>query len=219
MTEKLFRDDAYQKSCSAKIVAVTDQGVLLDKTIFYPLGGGQPGDTGQLKLMNGDILNVTDTRNAGDGVISHVLDKACSASLVGETIEAEIDWDRRYAHMKMHTALHLLGVVLPYGVTGGSISAGRSRLDFDMTAPVDKKSVGEKLNALVAADHAVLTQWISSDELAAQPELIRTMSVKPPQGAARIRLLHIPGVDLQPCGGTHVARTAEIGPMRIGKVE
>ena len=219
MTQALFRDDGYLKSCMAKVVAVTEQGVILDQTVFYPLGGGQPGDTGTLKLSSGAVLPVTDTRKGEGDDIVHILEVDAPRPAVGDTVEAVIDWDRRYAHMRMHTGLHLLGVVLPYGVTGGSISATRSRLDFDMTDTVDKETVGRDLNALIQADHPVQTQWITDEELAAQPELIRTMSVKPPQGAGRVRLLNIPGVDLQPCGGTHVARTGEIGPLRLGKVE
>ena len=218
MTEALFRDDGYLKSCSARVVAVTEQGVILDRTVFYPLGGGQPGDTGEIRLASGVALSVIDTRKSGHD-IAHVIEKASSPPVVGETVEAVIDWDRRYAHMRMHTGLHLLGVVLPYGVTGGSIGATRSRLDFDMTETVDKEAVCRELNALIAADHPVQTQWITDKELAAQPELIRTMSVKPPHGAGHVRLLNIPGVDLQPCGGTHVAHTGEIGRLRLGKVE
>lgn len=219
MTEALFRDDGYLKSCTATVVAVTEQGVVLDRTVFYPLGGGQPGDTGVLRLSADEELTVTDTRKGEGDSIVHVLGTDTPVPAVGAAVEALIDWDRRYAHMRMHTGLHLLGVVLPFGVTGGSISAARSRLDFDMTDTVDKETVARELNALIEADHPVQTQWITDEELAAQPELIRTMSVKPPQGAGRVRLLNIPGVDLQPCGGTHVARTGEIGPLKLGKVE
>ncbi|MDH3646924.1 MAG: alanyl-tRNA editing protein [Gammaproteobacteria bacterium] len=219
MTETLYRDDAYLKSCTAQVVAATEQGVILDRTVFYPLGGGQPGDIGELRLVSGARLSVSDTRKGAGDEIVHIVAENATVPAVGETVEAVIDWDRRYAHMRMHTGLHLLGVVLPFGVTGGSISAIRSRLDFDMTDTVDKETVCRDLNALIEADHPVLTQWITDAELAAQPELIRTMSVKPPQGAGRVRLLNIPGVDLQPCGGTHVAHTGEIGPLRLGKVE
>ncbi|MDH3589348.1 MAG: alanyl-tRNA editing protein [Gammaproteobacteria bacterium] len=219
MTEALFREDAYLKSCEACVTEVTEQGVILDRTVFYPLGGGQPGDTGELRLASETVLRVVDTRKGEGDAIVHVFEEGAQVPVVGTRLEATIDWDRRYAHMRMHTGLHLLGTVLKYGVTGGSISAMRSRLDFDMQDTVDKETVTRELNALVKADHPVLTQWITDAELEAQPELIRTMSVKPPRGAGRVRLLNIPGVDLQPCGGTHVAHTGEIGRLRLGKVE
>lgn len=218
MTDALFREDAYLKSCSATVVAAGQAGVVLDRTVFYPTGGGQPGDTGQLQLADGTTLAVADTRKGEQGIV-HVLAADADIPPVGTSVTASIDWERRYAHMRMHTALHLLGAVLQFGVTGGSISAARSRLDFDMPDPVDKPAVTRKLNELIEADHPVQTRWITEAELAAQPELIRTMSVKPPRGAGRVRLLDIPGVDLQPCGGTHVSRTAEIGRLRLGKVE
>ena len=218
MTEELFREDAYLKSCDARVVAVTDQGVVLDRTVFYPLGGGQPGDTGMLLRADGTKLEVVDTRKSPAGIV-HVLDGKDAPPAVDETVTATIDWERRHAHMRMHTGLHLLGAVLQFPVTGGSIGATRSRLDFDMQETVDKEAVARELNALVAADHEVTTKWITDSELDAQPELIRTMSVKPPRGAGRVRLLEIAGVDLQPCGGTHVRRTGEIGPLKLGKVQ
>jgi len=138
---------------------------------------------------------------------------------IGDDVRAELDWDRRYRHMRMHTALHLLGSVLQYGVTGGSISAEKSRLDFDMQDTVDKEEVGKALTALVEGNHAVSCRWISDEELEAQPDLVRTLSVQPPKGAGKIRLLEIEGVDLQPCGGTHLNSTGEVGQVRIGKVE
>ena len=218
MTEELFREDAYLKTCTATVVAVTGEGVVLDRTVFYPLGGGQPGDTGILLRADGTRLPVVDTRKSPAG-IAHVLDSDVATPAAGEQVTATLDWERRYAHMRMHTGLHLLGAVLQFPVTGGSIGATRSRLDFDMAEPVDKDSVAHGLNALVAADHEVMTKWITDAELDAQPELIRTMSVKPPRGAGRVRLLEIAGVDLQPCGGTHVRRTGEIGPLKLGKVQ
>ena len=217
MTECLFREDAYLKDCTASVTAVTDQGVILDRTVFYPTGGGQPGDTGTL-AWNGEVATVVDTRYGDEGII-HVLADDAPRPAAGREVTASIDWDRRYRHMRMHTALHLLGSVLQYGVTGGNISAGKSRLDFDMTDPVDKESVQAALERLVAADHAVGCRWISDEELDRQPELVRTMSVKPPRGQGRVRLLEIEGVDLQPCGGTHLRSTAEVGQVRIGKVE
>jgi misacylated tRNA(Ala) deacylase len=219
MTEAMFRDDAYLRCCEARIVAVGDTGIELDRTVFYAAGGGQPGDTGNLRRGDGATVGIVDTRYGDGERILHVLAPGADPPRVGETVTLELDWDRRYAHMRMHTCLHLLGAVLRYGVTGGSIGAERSRLDFDMQDSVDREAVDAGVNALIDADHVVRTLWITQDELAARPDLIRTLSVRPPAGAGRIRLLEIPGVDLQPCGGTHVRRTVEIGPVRLGKVE
>ncbi len=219
MTQTLFRDDAYKKSCETKVVEVNDAGIVLEHTVFYPQGGGQPGDSGVLQLANGDTIRITDTRHGEGDDVLHVVEADGPLPVPGETVTVDLDWDRRYAHMRMHTCLHLLGAVLRYGVTGGAIGATKSRLDFDMQDTVDKELVTREVNALVDADHSVGTRWITEEELDQQPELIRTMSVKPPRGVGRIRLLEIPGVDLQPCGGTHVARTGEIGPVRVKKVE
>lgn len=217
MTETLFREDAYRQECEATVIDVVDSGVILDRTVFYPLGGGQPGDSGQLCGPDGRIVPVVDTRNIEGGIVHCIA--SGHALEVGMTVTAAIDWQRRYAHMRMHTALHLLGAVLRYPVTGGSISAERSRLDFDMQETVDKESVTAQINSLVAADYPVTTEWISDAELDAQPELVRTMSVQPPRGAGQVRLLRIADIDLQPCGGTHVRRTGEIGPLALGKVQ
>ena len=217
MTEQLFRDDAYLKECDAIVTASGDGAIALDRTIFYPLGGGQPGDTGVIEWEGGSA-RITDTRY-GDGDIRHITEESAELPPAGVTVRAMIDWDRRYLHMRMHTALHLLGSVLQYGVTGGNISAAKSRLDFDMEDTVDKEKVNADLQALVAADHPVSCRWISDEELDAQPELVRTMSVQPPRGVGRVRLLEIEGVDLQPCGGTHLKSTSEVGDVRVGKVE
>lgn len=218
MTEELFREDSYLKECDAVVVAVTDGAVTLDRTIFYPLGGGQPGDTGTLSWSAG-TTKISDTRYGADGSIQHIAEDGSALPAVGADVRLVLDWERRYRHMRMHTAMHLLGAVLHYGVTGGNISADKSRLDFDMEDTVDKEAVGAALTALVAGDHAVSCRWITSEELDAQPELVRTMSVQPPRGKGRIRLLEIADVDLQPCGGTHLRTTAEVGKVRIGKVE
>ncbi len=218
VTECLFRDDAYLRDCTATVTAVTDTGVILDRTVCYPMGGGQPGDTGVL-AWDGQSVPVVDTRYGEDGAILHLLETGSTVPAVGQAVSMTLDWDRRYRHMRMHTALHLLGAVLPYGVTGGNISAAKSRLDFDMADPVDKQTVQRALEQLIAEDHEVSCRWISDAELDEQPELIRTMSVKPPRGQGRVRLLEIAGVDLQPCGGTHLRSTAEVGSIRIGKVE
>jgi misacylated tRNA(Ala) deacylase len=236
-TEPLYQHDAYRRDCEATVVEAGESGVVLDRTLFYPLGGGQPGDTGWLRAADGRAWRVADTRKGEGGRIVHVLaatgdgagsgdSGASGAGVVGEpwpppgtVVEAAIDWERRHAHMRMHTCLHLLGSVLRYGVTGGQIAADKGRLDFDTQDEIDKDAVTAAVNALVAADHPVRSMWISEEELDRQPELVRTLSVQPPRGAGRIRLLEIPGVDLQPCGGTHVAATGEIGPVVVTKVE
>lgn len=217
MTKDLFREDSYLKACTANVTASGDGFVRLDQTIFYPLGGGQPGDTGSLSWDSG-TARIVDTRYV-DGDIAHMLEDGATSPAVGTSVNLAIDWDRRYRHMRMHTAMHLLGTVLHYGVTGGNISAEKSRLDFDMEDTIDKEAVGAALAELVAADHAVRCRWISEEELDANPELVRTMSVQPPRGRGAIRLLEIEGVDLQPCGGTHLQSTSEVGAVRIGKVE
>lgn len=217
MTKELFREDSYLKSSTATVTECGDGFVRFDQTIFYPLGGGQPGDTGTITWDDGSAT-IVDTRYV-DGDIGHVLEDGATYPPVGSSVELELDWDRRYRHMRMHTAMHLLGSILQYGVTGGNISAEKSRLDFNMEDTVDKQAVGEALGKLVAGDHAVSCRWISEEELDANPELVRTMSVQPPRGKGAIRLLEIENTDLQPCGGTHLRSTAEVGAVRIGKVE
>ncbi|NCF23468.1 MAG: alanyl-tRNA editing protein [Gammaproteobacteria bacterium] len=218
MTDELFRKDSYLKECEAAVVAAEGQAVTVDRTVFYPLGGGQPGDTGSMRWSDGNA-RIVDTRYGDSGEILHFLEEGSALPPVGGTIHLVLDWDRRYRHMRMHTAMHLLGAVLRYGVTGGNISAEKSRLDFDMEDTVDKEAVTAALQALVAADHPISCRWISDAELDANPELVRTMSVQPPRGKGDVRLLEIEGVDLQPCGGTHLKSTAEVGKVRIGKVE
>jgi misacylated tRNA(Ala) deacylase len=219
VTEPLFQKDAYLRECSARVVEAGPDGVVLDRSVFYPLGGGQPGDTGRLRAADGREWRVVDTRKGEGGRILHKLEAGVATPAVGETVAAVIDWDRRHAHMRMHTALHLLGSVLRYGVTGGQIGAERSRLDFDTQEEIDREQVTAAVNALIAANHDIRSSWITDEELDRQPELIRTMSVQPPRGVGRIRLLDITGVDLQPCGGTHVASTGEIGQVIVTKVE
>ena len=218
MTEDLFRHDSYLRECEAQVVSVEQDAIILDRTVFYPHGGGQPGDTGTIRWAGGQV-EVTDTRYGEQGAIRHLVAGPPAGIEAGDTVTAKLDWDRRYRHMRMHTAMHLLGAVLRYGVTGGNISAEKSRLDFDMEESVDKEAVAADLQALVAADHPISCRWISDAELDANPELVRTMSVQPPRGKGEVRLLEIKGVDLQPCGGTHLKSTAEVGRVRIGKVE
>lgn len=218
MTDELFREDSYLQECDATVVAIDDGALILDRTVFYSLGGGQPGDTGTVTWDGGQAA-IVDTRYGEGGTIRHILEEGAPMPSVGDSVHAVLDWDRRYRHMRMHTAMHLLGSVLQYGVTGGNISAEKSRLDFDMADSVDKDAVGAALAKLVSENHAVSCRWITEDELDAQPELVRTMSVQPPRGKGSIRLLEIEGVDLQPCGGTHLKSTSEVGAVRIGKVE
>lgn len=221
MTEELFREDAYLRSCEAIITAADEAGIRLDCTVFYPMGGGQPGDTGVLRRADGSTVAIADTRKGtAPGEIIHVPAAGQALPSVGETVTAAIDWVRRYKHMRMHTCLHLLCAVVPAGVTGGQVGEVKSRLDFDSGDLVlVKEAIAEKLNQLIAGKHDVAARWITDAELAAKPELVRTMSVKPPMGQGRVRLLDIAGVDLQPCGGTHVRNTAEIGAVVVEKIE
>lgn len=224
MTDALFRTDAYLKEAEAVVRETTqDGGIVLDRSIFYPTGGGQPGDCGRL-AWDGQEIAVGPARKGERDRI--VLSPAQGGNLppVGATVMQYLDWDARYAHMRMHTALHLLSVVIPLPVTGGQIGAEKSRLDFNMdTPPEDKEALARDLNALIAQDLEVTERWITDAELAANPGLVKTMSVQPPKGAGLVRLVRIgtpdTQVDLQPCGGTHVARTGEIGRIRIGKIE
>jgi misacylated tRNA(Ala) deacylase len=227
-THALFRDDAYLTQCDATITGIDEQGIHLDRTVFYPLGGGQAGDTGVLQLANGTRIAIADTRKAkfegatpDDAV--HVPAPGQEALLasfaVGERVTAEIDWERRYRHMRLHTASHLMCAVLPYAVDGCSITSDYARLDFATVEPIAREEVDARLAELVGGAHGVLTEWITDEQMAERPELVRTMSVKPPMGLGRVRLLRIEGVDLQPCGGTHVRNTQEIGAVRVAKLE
>jgi misacylated tRNA(Ala) deacylase len=222
MTEELFREDATLAECQARVVAVDARGVQLDRTVFYPQGGGQAGDRGALVLPDGRAIAVADTRKGeAPGEIVHVLadpDDA-AAFATGQAVHARIDVARRRAHMRFHTATHLLCALVPHPVDGCSITADYARLDFHMTDALDKAALEEGLVRLVAAAHRVSHRWISDAELDANPQLVRSMSVQPPRGTGRVRLLEIEGVDLQPCGGTHVANTREIGAIGVRKIE
>ena len=221
MTEEVFRRDAYARSCEARVTAVDDAGIRLDRTVFYPLGGGQPGDSGEIVLDGGAALRIVDTRKgAADGEIVHVPQGPVEAGIIGSRVVARIDWERRHRLMRMHTCLHLLCSLIPAPVTGGSIRDGSGRLDFDLPeSTLDKEDLTTRLNRLVAEDHPVTPRWISEEELDANPSLVRTMSVAPPRGRGTVRVLDIEGVDLQPCGGTHVASSGEIGRVRVTKIE
>jgi misacylated tRNA(Ala) deacylase len=222
-TDCLFRDDSYLKDCEAKVVAVTpDGGIVLDRTVFYAASGGQPADKGTLATKSGEAFTVANVVfvDQGKTEIAHVPPPGSPALAVGDTVTAAIDWPIRHARMRMHTALHLLSAVLPYPVTGGSIGEAESRLDFDIPeAGLDKDAITQKLAEMIAANAAVTGRWITDAELEANPGLVKTMSVKPPMGTGRVRLIEIAGLDLQPCGGTHVRSTGEIGAVRVTQVE
>lgn len=223
MSDLLFRQDAYQRSAPAQVIAHTDEGVVLDQCLFYPEGGGQPGDAGRL-TWDGGTAEVVTTRKGPDGQPVLVLADGADQPAVGTAVQQELNWDLRFGHMRVHTALHLLSVVLPFGVSGGSIGAQKGRLDFNMPeAPEDKLAVQAQLQALIDRDLSVSESWITDAELEANPGLVKTMSVSPPRGQGRVRLVRIgqgdEQIDLQPCGGTHVASTIEIGQIRIGKIE
>jgi misacylated tRNA(Ala) deacylase len=222
MTELLFRDDAYLKSATARVVALHERGVEFDRTIFYPLGGGQPGDTGALLRAGGERIAITDTRKGpAPGAVLHLMapGAALPALSPGETVTLELDWPRRYALMKLHTALHVMSCVVVAPVTGGNLSPDKGRLDFDIDIGLlDAARIERETNALIARAIDTETVWITDAELDARPDLVKTMSVAPPRGAGRIRLLKIPGIDLQPCGGTHVKNTGEIGAIRVLKI-
>jgi misacylated tRNA(Ala) deacylase len=222
MTEPLFRDDAYLRACDAQVLSVTPEGgILLDRTVLYAQGGGQPGDLGRLVRHDGSVVAVTNTIYAPDRTgIVHVAEVGETGLSPGERVRVEIDWETRFPRMRVHTALHLLSVVLPYPVTGGSIGDGEGRLDFDIQeAGLDKAEITAKLQALVERDAPVSFSWITDEELDANPGLVKTMSVKPPRGSGRVRLVEIEGIDLQPCGGTHVRRTGEVGPVTVTDIE
>jgi misacylated tRNA(Ala) deacylase len=222
VTECLFRDDSYLKDCEARVVALTDQGgIVLDRTIFYATSGGQPGDTGSLTAGNVRIpIETAVYTDAAKTEIAHVPVAGSPALNVGDRVTASIDWDKRYARMRMHTALHLLSAVLPYAVTGGSVGDSESRLDFDIPeAGLDKDAITAKVAEMIASNAPVSSRWITDAELEANPGLVKTMSVKPPMGTGRVRLIEIAGLDLQPCGGTHVRATGEIGAVRVTQIE
>jgi misacylated tRNA(Ala) deacylase len=225
MTEYLFRDDPYLAEAEAVVTAAVPEGVELDRTVFYASSGGQPGDTGVMTVGGGFVPVIGAVHPGGErDRILHLIPPAAALPEVGETVLLAIQWERRHRLMRMHSALHLLSVVFPFGVTGGSIGEDKGRLDFDMPEPPgDVAALEARLNEYVAADLPVTAEWISEEELAAQPEMVKTMKVKPPVGQGRVRLVRIGAgadtLDLQPCGGTHVRSTGEIGRLRIGKIE
>lgn len=221
MTVLLFRDDAYKTEFDATVTAVNERGgIVLDQTLFYYTSGGQPGDKGILTAEDGTAVTIGTTIKA-DGDIVHVPEDGQPALKPGAKVRGKIDWEFRHQLMRMHTCMHLVCSIVPCGVTGGQVGIDKSRLDFDVGEyELNKEEITEKLNALIKEDHPVSAQWITDEELDSNPDLVRTMSVQPPRGSGKVRLLKIgDGVDLQPCGGTHVQRTGEIGPVRVSKIE
>lgn len=213
----IFLNDSYLKELKTEVLFVNNNTIILDKTIFYAKGGGQPGDIGYLEYNNKNI-NIIDTIKDKDNIL-HITDKKYEINK-GEIVNAKINWDLRYQYMKMHTALHLLCAVVPFGVTGGQIGSKKSRLDFDMSEnTINIEDITKKINDLVIQDHKISYQSISISELDKKPELVRTMSVKPPRVSGKIRLVKIGNIDLQPCGGTHVLSTSEIGKILVSKIE
>ena len=224
MTEDLFRADAYARTCTARVVSAGPGAVVLDRTVFYPTGGGQPGDTGRLAWDGGETTIVDTVKGDAPGTVVHVPAPDADLPAEGSEVTAAIDWERRHRHMRMHTTMHLLCAIIPADVTGGQVGAEKSRLDFNLPGqPLDKAEIQAALDARIAEGHPVEATWIDEAELARRPALVRTLSVKPPTGSGRVRLLCIGAadapVDLQPCGGTHVANTAEIGRVVVGKIE
>ena len=220
-TEDLFREDPQLRECTATLLRADERGLLLDRTVFYPQGGGQAGDAGELVFADGRVIALADTKKGEGGEILHIpaADQSLEGLVPGLALTARIDWQRRFAHMRFHTATHLLCALVPHPVDGCSITAGYARLDFHTNEPLDKEALTAGIARLVAEAHPVGHRWISDAELDANPGLVRSMSVQPPRGTGRVRLLEIDGVDLQPCGGTHVGNTAEIGHVVVTKIE
>lgn len=222
MTTLLFREDPYLKECKASVTGITERnGILLDNTIFYPSGGGQPGDSGELQFADSNIKISTTITDRDSAEILHLPEEGQKLPQVGQSVVLTLDWQRRYRHMRMHSALHLLCALVPCGVTGGQIGELKSRLDFDVgETTLDKADLTEKLNQLIKADHPLSSYWITDDELDKAPELVRTMSVQPPRNSGKVRLIKVgEDIDLQPCGGTHVNKTGEIGRVKVSKIE
>jgi misacylated tRNA(Ala) deacylase len=223
MTQRLFLDDPALATTAATVLASGPAGIILDRTVFYARGGGQPGDSGTVRWDGGETPVTEAIKGEGDAIL-HLLAPGAPLPPPGSVVQATIDWQRRHAHMRMHTAMHLLcSLIKGAAVTGGSVGAEKSRLDFDLPSPPSKESIETALNALIEADHPVRIEWVDESVLDTNPDLVRTMSVQPPRGTGRLRLIRIGDgetpIDLQPCGGTHVSRTGEIGPIRVLKIE
>lgn len=220
MSKELFREDGYLQQCDAHVIHQQGNKVTLDQTVFYPMGGGQPGDQGVLLRENGEQIAVRDTiKDPETDQLWHIIDEQVHLN-EGEVVRAKINWDRRYKIMRLHSCMHMLCAVVPAPVTGGSIrDESSARLDFDLPDPPDKQALNEQLNVLTTSNHPMSLTWISDDELKSQPDLVRTMSVHPPTGTGRVRLVEFADVDLQPCGGTHVANSNEIGEVLIQSIK
>ena len=221
MTELIFRENAYERRCNATVVAAAADGIRLDRTVFYPMGGGQPGDTGVLRLADGSELAIVDTRKGETAdEVCHIPAEGATLPEAGSTVIAEINWERRHRLMRMHTCMHVLCSLIEGDVTGGAVNDGKGRLDFNLPdTRLDKEKITEDLNAVIAGNNPVEARWIDDQELADNPQLVRTMSVKPPSGSGKVRVLEIVDVDLQPCGGTHVKSLGEIGRVVVAKIE
>lgn len=219
--EQVFRDDVYARDCEATVTSVDDRGIQLDRTVFYPTGGGQPGDCGTLTTSDGStVIIVNAIKDDGPDGVLHVPSEDAPAIQSGSQVTVEIDWERRYRLMRMHTCMHLLSVLVPYPVTGGQVGDEKGRLDFDISeVSLDKEQITADLNRLIEEDHPVSSEWITDEDLDAQPDLVKTMAVKPPRGSGRVRLIRIERQDLQPCGGIHVQRTGEIGHVKVDKIQ
>lgn len=220
MTEELFREDSYLRSCEATVTGIDGSGIRLDRTVFYYNSGGQPGDTGMLRAAdNREIAIVDCVKDRESGAHLHVVADGAAALAPGDRVTAEIDWPRRHRHMRLHTCLHLLSALVPGAITGAALSDSKARIDLDAPEPLDKAALAAELARVIAEDRPVRSFWIRDEELAARPELVKTMTVQPPAGQGRVRLIEVEGTDLQPCGGTHVRSTGEIGAVRIGKID
>lgn len=225
MTETLFRTEPYARDCEARVVEVNERGgIVLDRTVCYATAGGQPGDKAALRWEGGDCPIATTVYAEDKKTIVHVPAAGSTAPKAGQGVKLALDWETRHRHMRVHSSLHLLCALVPFPVTGGQIAADGGRLDFDIAdmSGIDKAAIEAGLNRLIAEDHAISERWITDEELAARPDLVRTMKVKPPSGQGRVRLVAIGkdgAIDLQPCGGTHVRSTKEIGPVALGKIE
>ncbi|MBF0169355.1 MAG: alanyl-tRNA editing protein [Alphaproteobacteria bacterium] len=218
----LFRDYPYMRACAARITRVEGDSLCLDRTVFYPQGGGQPGDSGVIRLPDGAIRLVVDTqKGASSDEILHILAPGPGHIAPGLLVDAVIDWRRRHRFMRLHTALHLLSAFVPGQISGAQVGDDKGRIDFalDEGAKLDKDSLQFKLNQLVAEDVPVTSEWIDDDELEARPDLIKTFTIRPPKGSGHVRLIRIGALDLQPCGGTHVSATGEIGPLSVARIE
>lgn len=224
MTQKLYLETPYETQFEAEVISADENGIRLSQSLFYPTSGGQPGDTGTLQVANQNLKIATTRKDKEQDEVLHIPAEGCSLPRIGDKVTGQIDWETRYKHMRMHTSMHLLCSLIEGYATGGQIGAEKSRLDFDVPSGVyDKETLTEQMNVLIEANHSVTTSWITDEELEANPGLIRTMSVKPPMGAGKVRVVQIGEgeniVDFQPCGGTHVKSTGEIGKVRISKIE